>query len=73
MDFSCFCFRGDDFRTDYANLAMLCATFPNVPVVALIATASKKDIDVIKQLLEEPFRGNRQSKSPQHLLRKSFS
>lgn len=51
MDFSWFCFRGDDFRTDYANLAMLCATFPNVPVVALTATASKKDIEVIKQSL----------------------
>ena len=30
---------------------MLCATFPNVPVVALTATASKKDIEVIKQSL----------------------
>ena len=30
---------------------MPCATFPNVPVVALTATASKKDIEVIKQSL----------------------
>ena len=44
-------FRGDDFRTDYANLAMLCATFPKVPVVALTATASRQDIEVIKQSL----------------------
>lgn len=44
-------FREDDFQTDYTNLAMLCETFPNVPVVALTATASKKDIKVIKQSL----------------------
>ena len=44
-------FRGDDFRTDYANLAMLCATFPKVPVVALTATANRQDIEVIKQSL----------------------
>ena len=30
---------------------MLCATFPKVPVVALTATASKKDVEVIKQSL----------------------
>ncbi|XP_067032975.1 putative ATP-dependent DNA helicase Q1 [Acropora muricata] len=39
---------GDDFRKDYANLAMLCATFPTVPVVALTATASKRDVTEIK-------------------------
>lgn len=44
-------FREDDFQTDYTNLAMLCETFPNVPVVALTATGSKKDIKVIKQSL----------------------
>ena len=37
----CFPSRGDDFRKDYSRLAMLCATFPSVPVVALTATASK--------------------------------
>lgn len=46
-----FFYRGDDFRKDYANLAMLCATFPTVPVVALTATASKKDICAISQSL----------------------
>ena len=35
--------RGDDFRTDYSHLGMLCALFPSVPVLALSATASKKD------------------------------
>ena len=44
-------FRGDDFRKDYANLAMLCATFPTVPVVALTATASKRDLKAIKESL----------------------
>jgi len=39
---------GDNFRKDYANLAMLCATFPTVPVVALTATASKRDVTEIK-------------------------
>ena len=44
-------FRGDDFRKDYANLAMLCATFPTVPVVALTATANKRDVTAIKESL----------------------
>ena len=30
---------------------MLCATFPKVPVIALTATASRKDIEVIKESL----------------------
>lgn len=46
-----FCFRGDDFRMDYSRLAMLCATFPSVPVVALTATASKNEVVAIKQSL----------------------
>lgn len=44
-------FRGDDFRKDYSRLAMLCATFPSVPVVALTATASNKDVVAIKESL----------------------
>ena len=43
--------RGDDFRTDYSHLGMLCALFPSVPVLALSATASKKDRQVIKGTL----------------------
>ena len=43
--------RGDDFRKDYSQLAMLCATFPQVPVVALTATASKADVKAIKDSL----------------------
>ncbi|CAB4035489.1 Hypothetical predicted protein [Paramuricea clavata] len=42
---------GLDFRKDYSNLAMLCATFPTVPVVALTATASKADVILIKESL----------------------
>ena len=43
--------RGDDFRRDYSRLSMLCATFPSTPVLALTATASKKDISAIKESL----------------------
>ncbi|XP_044167046.1 ATP-dependent DNA helicase RecQ-like [Acropora millepora] len=42
---------GEDFRRDYSQLSMLCATFPQVPVVALTATASKADIKEIKDSL----------------------
>ena len=41
-------FRGKDFRVDYGNLAVLCATFSSVPVVAMTATASKSDREFIK-------------------------
>ena len=41
-------FRGKDFRVDYGNLAVLCATFSTVPVVAMTATASKSDREFIK-------------------------
>ena len=41
----------DDFRKDHSRLAMLCATFPSVLVVALTATASKKDVSAIKESL----------------------
>ena len=43
-----FFFRGKDFRVDYGNLAVLCATFSTVPVVAMTATASKSDREFIK-------------------------
>lgn len=46
-----FFFRGVDFRTDYSYLGMLCALFPSVPVLALSATASKKDREAIKDTL----------------------
>ncbi|CAB4040622.1 Hypothetical predicted protein, partial [Paramuricea clavata] len=42
---------GLDFRKDYSDLAMLYATFPTVPVVALTATASKADVILIKESL----------------------
>lgn len=44
-------FRGDDFRKDYSRLAMMCAAFPSAPVLALTATASYKDISIIKESL----------------------
>lgn len=44
-------FRGKDFRVDYGNLAVLCATFSSVPVVAMTATASKNDREFIKKSL----------------------
>ena len=44
-------FRGSDFRQDYSRLNMLCALFPNVPVLALTATANKQDIKQIKDSL----------------------
>ena len=43
--------RGNDFRTDYAKLGVLCALFPNVPVVAMTATASQTDIKCIQAVL----------------------
>ncbi len=45
------CFRGDDFRQDYGKLSMLCATFPNVPIIAMMATANKLDRKHIKDSL----------------------
>ena len=45
------CFRGDDFRQDYRKLSMLCATFPNVPIIAMTATANKLDRKHIKDSL----------------------
>ncbi|MCX6736067.1 MAG: RecQ family ATP-dependent DNA helicase [Candidatus Parcubacteria bacterium] len=47
---------GHDFRPDYRNLNLLRAKFPNVPVIALTATATEKvREDIIKQLdLKKP-------------------
>ncbi|CAB3999579.1 DNA helicase, partial [Paramuricea clavata] len=42
---------GKDFRIDYGNLAVLCATFPNVPVIAMTATATKSDRESMKKIL----------------------
>ena len=36
-------YRGDDFRTDYGKLGVLCAIFPDVPVLAMTATANIMD------------------------------
>lgn len=36
---------------DYGNLAVLCATFSNAPVVAMTATANKNDRELIKKSL----------------------
>ncbi len=42
---------GHDFRPDYANLAMLRRDFPNVPTIALTATATAQvGLDIIRQL-----------------------
>lgn len=51
MTFATWFYRGSHFRKDYSNLAMLCATLPTSPVVALTATASKTDIVAIKESL----------------------
>ncbi|CAB4035844.1 ATP-dependent DNA helicase [Paramuricea clavata] len=40
-----------DFRVDYGNLAVLCATFSSVRVVAMTATANKNDRESIKKSL----------------------
>ena len=51
MTFATWFYRGSDFRKDYSNLAMMCATFPTSPVVALTASAIKTDIVAIKESL----------------------
>lgn len=47
---------GHDFRKEYSNLKHLKATFPNIPIIALTATAtSEVKKDILKQLkLEDP-------------------
>ena len=44
-------YRGDDFRQIFTQLGMLCSLFPEAPVLALTATASKEDREVIKTTL----------------------
>jgi ATP-dependent DNA helicase RecQ len=42
---------GHDFRPEYANLAVLRKEFPNVPAIALTATATPEvQLDIIRQL-----------------------
>ncbi|MBU0577436.1 RecQ family ATP-dependent DNA helicase, partial [Patescibacteria group bacterium] len=47
---------GHDFRPDYRNLKQLRNKFPNIPIIALTATATEKvREDIVKQLqLKEP-------------------
>ena len=44
-------YRGKDFRVDYSNLSVLCATFSDVPIIAMTATATKNDREGIKKSL----------------------
>lgn len=42
---------GHDFRPEYRNLKYLRSKFPNIPIIALTATATKKvQADIVKQL-----------------------
>lgn len=49
--------RGSEFRTDYSQLGMLSAFFPNASLIALTATANKFDRTKIKESLnmKNPF------------------
>lgn len=42
---------GHDFREDYHKLGKMRSTFPDVPIVAVTATATQKVVDEIKQVL----------------------
>ncbi|XP_028394456.1 uncharacterized protein LOC114518648 [Dendronephthya gigantea] len=39
--------KGSEFREDYGKLGVLCALFPDVPCLAMTATASRADINAI--------------------------
>ena len=41
-------FRGKDFRRDYSKLGVLCALFPDIPCLAMTATANQSDMDAIR-------------------------
>ena len=43
--------RGSDFRKDYGKLGVLCTLFPDVPCLAMTATASHTDMQAIKDSL----------------------
>ena len=43
--------RGNDFRKDYGKLGVLCAMFPDIPVMAMTATASSTDMKLIQNSL----------------------
>ena len=46
-----FFYRGTDFRPDFGKLGVLCALFPDVPVLAMTATANQKDRESIIECL----------------------
>ena len=50
MDDFCF-FRGIELRKDHGKLGVFCATFPDIPVVAMTATASLSDAAKIQESL----------------------
>lgn len=43
--------RGSDFRPDYSKLGVLCAIYPDVPVLAMTATANQQDRKYIVESL----------------------
>ncbi|KAG9131573.1 hypothetical protein Leryth_015128 [Lithospermum erythrorhizon] len=45
---------GHDFRPDYKNLGILKTQFPNIPVIALTATATRKVQEDLKEMLRIP-------------------